>query len=397
VSKTSNFYTIAILLFSLYFFINIMPVSANEDDWNSFTVTLGYENPIASIDGYTLEALKFDGYGMVWIQVSKDNATLDDAVLETNSSGWCYMDSEKVRLKALNVTDKRVLPMFSNLCSPEAEVVFEIKKLNENNVNLNIDLDADKEKYLLGDEVTVAMDLRNTGEVQANKIKLNVDPDGLLLQNEVPENIQLDKASKKPYDLKFKFPENVKESYNITVEASWEDSSGNHSMSETEEIKVIEPLEIYKNTGSEVFKGGPAYVTVSVKNVQDRTVTVSLFDTLPATFTLLKSDSDTNISDSNTNISDSDNSSYLSWNFVLASEETKTIYYSIRSEQLGAHRVPQAHAYANLCGQQYTKSSDSDNIITVYGNILYKDYNNKTTAEVIPPAEVILKVNVSPT
>lgn len=389
-SRIDNIYLIAILLFSSYILISITPASANEDDWNSLTVTIGYENPIANIDGYTLEALKFDGYGMVWVQVSKGNVTLDEAVMETNSSGWCYMDGDKVRLKALNVTDKRVLPMFSSLCSPEAEVVFETKKLDRSDVNLNIDLEADKEKYLLGDEVTINMDLRNTGDIEANKIRLNVDSDGLLLQNEMPANIELDKASKKPYDLKFKFPEKVKESYNVTVEANWEDKLGNHSMSETEEIKVIEPLKIYKNAGSEVFKGDPAYVTVSVKNVQDRAVSVSFFDLLPATFTLLKSDS-------NTNISDSENSSYLSWNLVLGPEETRSFSYSIKSEQLGAHRVPQAHAYASLCGQQYTECSDSENLITVYGNILYKDYNNKTVAEVIPPAEVILKVNVSPT
>jgi hypothetical protein len=388
-SRKSNLYTIAFLLFSSCLFISVMPVSANEDDWNSLTVTLGNENPITYVDGYTLEVLKFDGYGMVWVQVSKGNVTLDDAVMETNSSGWYYMDGENVRLKALNVTDKRVLPMFANLCSPEAEIVFETKKLAGDNVNLDLDLEADKDEYLLGDEVMVDMDLRNTGEVKADKIKLNIDPDGLLIQEGVPENIQLDKASKESWELKFKFPEKVKESYNIAVNASWEDSSGNHSLSKTEEVEVSEPLEIYKNTGSEVFAGGPAYVTVSVKNVQDRAVNVSLFDLLPATFTIA------NNSDSDTGILDSDNSTYLSRNFILASEEIKTFSYTIKSEQLGAHRVPQTHAYADLCGQLYTESSDTENIITVYGNISYKDYNNETTAEVIPPAEIKLKVNVA--
>jgi hypothetical protein len=67
---------------------------------------------------------------------------------------------------------------------------------------------------------------------------------------------------------------------------------------------------------------------------------------------------------------------------VLAPDEKKTFSYSIRSEQPGAHRVPQAHAYSNLCGQLYPESSDSENIITVYENILYSQYSNETLTEV---------------
>ena len=79
---------------------------------------------------------------------------------------------------------------------------------------------------------------------------------------------------------------------------------------------------------------------------------------------------------------------------MLAPEEMKTFSYSIKSEQLGAHRVPQTHLYANLCGQLYTESSDSENIITVYDNISYKEYKNETTTETMPPAEVKLHVNL---
>lgn len=130
------------------------------------------------------------------------------------------------------------------------------------------------------------------------------------------------------------------------------------------------------------------YVSISVKNVQDRAVKVSLIDLLPATFTL------TNNSESNTSFSGMNISTYLSQNYVLAPEEKKTFSYYIKSEQLGAHRVPQIHAYANLCGQLYAESSDSEDIITVYDNISYKEYKNETTTETIPPTEVKLHVSL---
>jgi hypothetical protein len=76
----------------------------------------------------------------------------------------------------------------------------------------------------------------------------------------------------------------------------------------------------------------------------------------------------------------------LSWDLVLAPEEIKTFSYCINSEQPGAHRVPQAHAYSDLCGKLCTESSDSENIITVYENISYIEYHNKTLTEVILPS-----------
>lgn len=399
-SRKSHFYIISVFLVASYILTGIMPAAANEDDWSSLTVTLGNENPIVSIvsaDEYTLEALKFDGYGMVLVQVSKNGLTLGDTVLENNSSSWCYMDNDNIRLKACNVTNRENLPMFSNLCSPEAEITFETKRSTEetpteDNVNLELDLEADKDEYLLGDEVIVDTDIRNIGKIKADKVKVDVDSDGLLVHDGGPENITIDKGSKKSFELQFRFPEIIKENYNITANVSWEDSSGKHFLSEVVEIKVSEPLEIYKNTGSEVFIGTPAYVTFSVKNVQDRPVNVSLIDLLPATFTMI------NNSEPAANVLGLDSSPYLSQNFVLAPEEKKTFSYSIKSEKLGAHRIPQTHAYANLCGQLYNECSDSENIITVYDNISYKEYNDKKVkTETIPPVETKLHVDLIPT
>jgi len=397
-NRKSNFYTIAVFLIVFYMLIGIMPAAANEDEWSSLTVTLGTENSIVSIvsvDEYTIEALKFDGYGMVWLRVSKNGLTLGDTVLENNSSSWCYMDNNNIRLKACNVTNMENLPMFSNLCSPEAEVVFEAKRsaeetATEDNVNLEFDLEADKDEYLLGDEVIVDTEIRNIGNIKADNIKFNVDSDGLLVQDGGPENITIDKGSKKSFELRLRFPEKIKDNYSITGNVSWEDNSGKHLLSKVVDISVSEPLKIYKYTGSEVFIGTPAYVTVSVKNVQDRPVNISLIDPLPATFTMI------NNSELASSVLGLDNLSYLSQDFVLAPEEMKTISYSIKSEKLGAHRVPQTHAYANLCGQLYNECSDSEDIITVYDNISYKEYNHKTQVEEISPVKTKLSVNLVP-
>lgn len=396
--KKSNYYMIAVFLIVFYMLIGVMPAAANEDDWSSLTVTLGTENSIVSIvsvDEYTIEALKFDGYGMVWLRVSKNGLTLGDTVLENNSSSWCYMDNDNIRLKACNITNTESLPMFSNLCSPEAEVVFEAKRSaeetsTEDNVNLELDLEADKDEYLLGDEVIVDTEIRNIGNIKADKVKFNVDSDRLLVQDGSPENITIDKGSKKSFELRFRFPEKIKDNYSITGNVSWEDNSGKHLLSKGVDISVSEPLKIYKYTGSEVFIETPAYVTVSVKNVQDRPVNISLIDPLPATFTMI------NNSEPASSVLGLDNLSYLSQNFVLAPEEMKTISYSIKSEKLGAHRVPQTHAYANLCGQLYNECSDSEDIITVSDNISYKEYNHEIQVEEISPVKTKLHVDLVP-
>lgn len=375
-SRKSIFCSFAAFFLTLYLLICLIPASANEDDWENLIVTLSPENSVISKDVYTLEALKFDGYGMVLVKVSKNGENLGDAVLENNSTAWCYLDNNNVRLKACNVTDQKTLPMFGSLCSPEAEIVFETKKYVKNNVVLELDLDADKDEYFLDDDIIVDMELRNTGEVKTDKIRLDVDSDGLLTKEGIPDSIMLHKGSKKSYELRFRFPDRIKETYNITVNMNWKDSSGEHFLSGDVEIEPVEPLEIYKNAGLEAFSGDPVYVTISVKNIQKRTVNVSLLDLPPATFMV------TNGSWSDTDSMGSESPDCLSWDFVLGPEEKKTFSYYIKSDHLGAHRVPQVHTYSDLCGQLYTGSSDSENVITIYENIPYLPYSNKTLTEV---------------
>jgi hypothetical protein len=375
-SKKYFFCAFAAFFLTLYLVMCLTPALASEDYWDNLIVTLSPENSIISKGVYTVEVLKFDGYGMVLVQVSKNGESLGNAALENNSTAWCYLDNSNLRLKACNVTDQKTLPMFGSLCSPEAEIVFETKKYVEDNVVLELDLDANKDEYLLDEDVIVDVEIRNAGEVKSDKIRLDLDSDGLLVKEGEPESIMLDKGSKKSCELRFRFPYQVKESYNITVSLNWEDSSGEHSLSQDIEIELMEPLEIYKSAGSEAFSGDPVYVTVSVKNTQKRAVNVSLLDLPPATFTV------TNISGSDADGMGSESLDNLSWDFELGPEEKKTFSYYIKSEKPGAHRVPQAHTYSNLCGQLCTESSDSENIITIYEKISYLPYRNETLTEV---------------
>ncbi|MCQ1535809.1 hypothetical protein FTO70_08990 [Methanosarcina sp. KYL-1] len=345
---------------------------AEEDEWESLQITLGLENPTFSKDGYTVEALEFDGYGMVVLRVSESGTVLGDVALENNSSGWSYLDNKKLRLKAGNVTDQEKLPMFGSLYSPRAELIFETKEPEEETAALELDLEADEEEYFLDEEVSIEMELRNTGEVKVDQIRLEVDSDGLVIREAVPQRFILDTGAKKTADLKFRFPDRIKKSYLVTVRASWTDSSGEHFTSETVEIKVEEPLEVYKFANSETFTGKTLYVTVSVKNIQKRTVKVRFFDALPGTFTFIED-------------SDTDEESALNREFVLAPDERRVFSYCISSEQPGAYRVPEAHAYVQLSGQAYAISSgsedDENDIIRVYRRISYRDYKADKKAE----------------
>ena len=132
---------------------------------------------------------------MVLVQVSKEDERLGDAVLENNSTAWCYLDSNNVRLKACNVTDQKTLPMFGSLCSPEAEIVFETKKIVEDDVVLELDLKRIKTSTL-DEDIIIDMELRNVGEVKSDRIRLDLILDGLLVKEGGPEIITLDKGSK---------------------------------------------------------------------------------------------------------------------------------------------------------------------------------------------------------
>jgi len=99
-SKKYFFCAFAAFFLTLYLVMCLTPALASEDNWDNLIVTLSPENSIISKDVYTLEVLKFDGYGMILVQVSKNGESLGDAALENNSTAWCYLDNSNVRLKA---------------------------------------------------------------------------------------------------------------------------------------------------------------------------------------------------------------------------------------------------------------------------------------------------------
>ncbi|WP_243683966.1 hypothetical protein [Methanosarcina barkeri] len=52
-------------------------------------------------------------------------------------------------------------------------------------MSLALDLEADKDEYLLSDEVIVDTEIRNIGNIKADKVKFNVDPMGFWFRMEV--------------------------------------------------------------------------------------------------------------------------------------------------------------------------------------------------------------------
>jgi hypothetical protein len=363
--STSFFLALTLLMFAT----GVSPAFADDDDWDNLTVVLSPENPVFSVGvfsvgEYTIEALGFDGYGEVWVEVSKNGMALGEVVLEDNSTAWSYIDDRNIRLKAGNVSDMRILPMFGTLYSPKAEIICEIKKRDLETVSLYLSLDPEEDEYSLDDDVVVEMELRNTGDVKADRVRLEVDSDGLIIRESCPEKIILGKKSEKSCDLKFRFPDsNLKKTYNVTVQASWTDGTGEHSLSENAEIEIIDPLNIYKNVCSETDLEETVYVSISVENVQGRAMKVRLLDVLPSSFT--------HVDDS-----DSGGLSDLSWEFELAPEERKSFTYSMKPGRLGGYRIPEAHAYIDFDGQFYATSSDMENdIIRVYRKITYMEYD----------------------
>ena len=335
---------------------------ASAAEWDSATFTLSLENPVVSKGDYTLNVVEFDGYGMVSINVSNNGVFIGSTVLVNNDSNWCYMDNDRIRLKGVNVTDQRVLPLFGSIYSPQAEIIFATEKIPKDSVSLALSISTDKEEYLLDQAIITTVKIRNTGEVKIDGIRLGIDSDNLLIQGDLPSGFSLGDGTYRSEEIKFRFPAALlKGFYNISVDVSWNDARGTrYFLEDSTTVQVQMPLEIRKSTTSETIPGKPVYTSLSVENVQTRPVTVRLTDVLPMCFTLIDG-------------TVTDNKSDLNWKFVLAPHERKVFSYQMNPEQVGAHRVPQVHATWNLWGEDCTNSSESDNIIAVYRGVSYRE------------------------
>jgi hypothetical protein len=355
----------------------IIPGIASAADWDNAAFVLSYENPVISKGDYTLKVVDFDGYGTVSLNLSRNGVFLGSALLKTDDTDWYYMDSGRIRLKGVNITDINAMPTFGSRYSPEAEIIFAIEKSPGDDASLAVSISTDKEEYLLDQEIIATVKIRNIGEGNAGDIRPGINSDGLLTQGELLSGFSLEDGAYKSWDIKLKFPATLlKGVYKISVNASWKNAHATGGFAESSKtVKVKMPLEVRKTTTSETKLGKPVHTSLSVENIQSRSMTVRLTDALPMFFSLNKS-------------TVTDNKSDLNWEFVLAPHERKVLSYWMIPEEIGAHRVPEAHATWNLWGGYYTNSSESDNIIAVYRGVSYKEQESYKKQE-FPPDEVV--------
>ena len=349
---------IKIIIFILL--INVCILTASAEEWDSATFTLSMENPAAYKGNYSLEVLDFDGYGMAGLNISFDGIFIGNASLENNDTDWFYMDNGRIRFKSENITDRRVLPMFGSLNSPQAKFTFATQKIPGNPTSLALSISTDEKEYLLDQEIIATIDIRNVGDTKANDISLSLNSD-LLMDGSPPQSFSLDDGEQKSLEVKFRFPPQSKSSYNIIVNASWSDTHGaRYFFEDSQTVQVKLPLHILKSATGDVKLGKQAYVSISVENVQTIPLRVSLSDAIPVSFTPV-------------NGTVTDNQTDLGWEFNLAPKERRVFAYQMNASQAGAHRLPNAHATYMWGGEEYTNSSKTENIILVYKGLSYKE------------------------
>ena len=350
-----------IIFFALLVITIAFPI-ASATEWDSATFTLSMENPVVSKGDYTINVVEFDGYGMVALKVSCNGLFTGNVVMANNESNWFYMDNDRIRFKGINVTDQRILPMCGSVHSPQAEIVFATEKSPEESGSMALSISTDKDEYLIDEQVIVTMKIRNIGEVNVDDIHLNVDLDGLVVQRDLPSGFDLNEGTYRSEEIKLRFPAILdKGFYNISVNMSWTDAHGiRYFLTESDSISITQPIEVYKSTTNEASPELTVYTSISVENIQSRAVRVRLDDALPMFFTLIDG-------------TVTDNKQDLNWNFILAPHERKVVSYQMIPEQVGAHRVPDAHVTWNLWGVNYTNSSDWDNVIDVYQGVSFLD------------------------
>jgi hypothetical protein len=353
--------------------------TASATDWDSAIFTLSLENPVVSKGDYKINVVEFDGYGMVGINVSLNGVFVGNAILENNDSNWLYMDNDKIRLKGINVTDQRILPMCGSVHSPQAEIMFATEKSSKESVFLALSISTDKDEYLIDQQVIATVLIRNIGEVKVDDIHLNVDLDGLMIQGDLPSGFSLEDGTYRSEEIKLRFPATLhKGFYNVSVNMSWTNAQGTRNfLKESNTVSITQPIELYKSITNEVSLGQTVYTSISVENIQSRPVRVRLDDALPMFFTLIDG-------------TVTDNKPDLKWEFVLAPLERRVVSYQMIPEQVGAHQAPKPHVTWNLWGVNYTNSSDSDNVIAVYQGVSFRE---QEFPEPTPTSDGVIEVS----
>ncbi|MBW6471347.1 MAG: hypothetical protein K0A90_09040, partial [Methanosarcinaceae archaeon] len=206
---------------------------------------------------------------MVALNILKNNVIVDRAIL-SKGTVWNYND--EVKLQAIDVTNKNVFPSFGMWPgSPKAEIKMWIGKPTlKDAAILSINIGTEN-PYKLDSDIELNVTLKNDGDFTAKDVMFDINIDDLKLKN---DNYKLsynyfgsiEGNTQKAEEIKLRFPTYPKKnSYPLTVNASWSDSDGNtHTVQKTATIKIKDPIEIRKYTKDETYIGKNVYVSIRI-------------------------------------------------------------------------------------------------------------------------------------
>ena len=348
---------VLILIITLFIQSVIPAVAEDEVEWeDKVTFTFSWSSPQFPVGKYVIKLSDFSGEGLVALDILKDDVVVNRAIL---SEGTIWNYNDEVKLQAIDVTNKNVLPPFGLWPSnPKAEVEMwrgEITQDDEAFLSLYIYTES---PYELDSDIELNVTMENDGDLAARDITFDIDIDDLTLKNDdykLSYNyLGIDGDAEKIEEIKLRFPTYPKKnSYPLSVNASWSDSNGIvHTVQRSATIKIKDPIKIRKNMVDEIGIGKNVYVSISVTNVQSRNIHVVLNDSIPANFKFIEGNEN------------------LSWEFDLPAGEFRVFEYTLLPEIPGKVKMPAASATWNMWGDSINTNSNTPSI-DVHGPYIY--------------------------
>ena len=373
---------IVIILLTILFIQSIIPALAEDEvTWDDeVTFTFSWSSTRFPNGDYVIELTDFNGEGLVGFSILKDDVIVDQVILSKGAI-WNYND--EVKLQAVDVTNKNILPSFGLWPSnPKAEVkMWTGEAKDEALLLLTIETES---PYELDSDIIVEITLENDGELTARDVAFDIEIDDLTLINDDYKLSYshfggIEGETNKVKEIKLNFPSYPKKSsYPFTVNASWSDSGGiTHTVKKTTTIDIEDPIEIRKNIVDEIGIGNYVYVSVRVTNVQSRKVHVVLNDTIPDNFKLIEGNEN------------------FSWEFDLPAEEYRVFEYTLLPQIPGKLKMPAAYASWKFWGEYVTTKSNTPEI-DVHGPYIYvtKTLNSVTATTLSVQRKELIDVNV---
>ncbi|MDO9516958.1 MAG: PGF-CTERM sorting domain-containing protein [Methanosarcinaceae archaeon] len=360
-----------ILILLIFLFTQSIPLAVAEDEvtWDDeVTFTFSWSSFKFPKGDYVIKLSDFSGEGLVALDILKDDVVVENVIL---SEGTIWNYNDEIKLQAIKVTNKNVLPSFGFWPSnPKAEVkMWRGKFAVKDAAILSIGISTES-PYELDSDIKLNVTLENDGDLTARDVTFDIDIDDLTLKNndyKLSYNYLggIEGDAERTEELKLRFPTYPKKnSYPLTVNASWSDSNGTvNTVQRSVTIKIKDPIQIRKNIIDEISIGKNVYVSIRVSNVQSRKVHVVLNDSIPVNFKLI---------DGNEN---------MSWEFDLPAKEYRVFEYTLLPEIPGKLKMPAASATWNMWGDDINTNSNAPSI-DVHGPYIYvtKTLNSEKTS-----------------